>query len=72
MGFTTVMWDVDPGDSIEKDPDLVVKRIASHVHPGSIILLHDNVSTRDRVEPILKSVLDILKKRSLPVLPLAL
>lgn len=71
MGYITVMWDVDPGDSVENDPQAVVKRVSARVRPGSIILLHDNVSTRDRIEAVLLGVLNSLNDRSLKVAPLA-
>ena len=70
MGFVTVMWDVDPGDSLESDPQVVVKRISSGVRPGSIILLHDNLYTRERVDAVLLGVLNTLNDRSLKVAPL--
>ncbi|MBE0557134.1 MAG: polysaccharide deacetylase family protein [Proteobacteria bacterium] len=72
MGFSTVMWDVDPGDSLEKNPDLVVKRVSSVARAGLIILLHDNENTRDRIESTLLGILESLKARSLPVIPLGI
>ena len=67
LGLITVMWDVDPGDSGEKDPQLVVERISRRVRPGSIILLHDNMNTRDRVDAVLLGVLSALNDRTLKV-----
>ena len=72
MGLSTVMWDVDPGDAMEGNPDLVVARVSSGVRSGSIILLHDNANTGERIESTLPRILEILTSRSLRVLPLSL
>jgi peptidoglycan-N-acetylglucosamine deacetylase len=72
MGFSTVMWDVDPGDWLEKDPVLIAKRVEKSAKAGSIVLLHDNANTRDRIVPVLQNILGSLKDRSLAIAPLQL
>ena len=72
IGFSTIMWDVDPGDSIEEDTHLIVKRVAMGAQRGSIILLHDNVNTRDRIDRTMRDMIESLTSRSLVVLPLSI
>ena len=41
MGFTTILWEVDPNDWKRPGPAVVEQRILQGTHDGSIILSHD-------------------------------
>ena len=65
-----VTWDVSARDWVETDGQRVARDILDHVHPGSIILLHDgldgNVSAdRSVLRTALPLILDGLKARGL-------
>lgn len=49
-GMRTVTWDVQPSDWKRPPGDVLVRRVASSVRPGSIILLHDGEDTRSRTD----------------------
>ncbi len=40
QGYTVVGGDVDGADAFEKSPKWVASDVVSHVHPGSIVVLH--------------------------------
>ena len=40
-GMRAVGWDVDPRDWEARDPELIVDRVYSGAHSGSIVILHD-------------------------------
>jgi peptidoglycan/xylan/chitin deacetylase (PgdA/CDA1 family) len=56
-GLTTVLWDVDPRDVEEPGACVISDRILSAIHPGSIVLLHDDrpqlTPTADAVDRVL-------------------
>lgn len=45
-GMRTLVWDVDPYDWKDPAPETLIRRILADVRPGSIILLHDGIDTR--------------------------
>ena len=40
QGYTVIGGDVDGADAFEKSPKWVASDVVSHVHPGSIVVLH--------------------------------
>ncbi len=62
--YKIIMWDVlsgdfDPDTTVEKCYDNVVK----NTNPGSIIVFHDSIKTKEKVLQVLPVVLDELKNR---------
>jgi peptidoglycan/xylan/chitin deacetylase (PgdA/CDA1 family) len=55
--LSIVRWNVDPEDWKIQDPGLIDQALLSHVHPGSIILLHDIYPTTvAAVEPAIQAL----------------
>lgn len=53
MGYTAVLWHVDPEDWRDRDPKVVKKRVVSEARKNSIVLLHDiHASTGEAVADI--------------------
>ena len=59
-GHKLVMWSLDSQDWRNQPARVVSERIIQRVRPGSIILLHDNENTVDKIVDILKRALDSL------------
>ncbi len=51
LGLTTVFWTDDPGDYAGLPPQVLEARLAAHLRPGGIVLLHDNVRATLEVLP---------------------
>jgi len=41
-GYALVLWSVNPGDWHMPPPDHIIKYVLGHVHPGAILLMHDD------------------------------
>jgi peptidoglycan-N-acetylglucosamine deacetylase len=66
LGLTTVLWDVDPEDWLEPEPEVIVERVLAGARPGAIVDLHDGfhaTSERSRRQPTVEAV-----RRLLPAL----
>jgi peptidoglycan/xylan/chitin deacetylase (PgdA/CDA1 family) len=61
-----VLWDIDSGDFLRRNPADIAERSARQVQPGSILLFHDNDRTRDVISPILKAFLVKLDRSRFP------
>lgn len=63
--ITTVMWDVEPEQSgdVGRDPAKIVRFVADHVRPGSIILMHVMYQARGPSRAALPGVIDELKRQ---------
>ena len=74
LGLSTIMWDDDPRDWSRPGTDVIVQRVLSEVHPGSVILMHDGPANRQETLAALPAILAGLRARGLrPVtLPLLL
>jgi peptidoglycan/xylan/chitin deacetylase (PgdA/CDA1 family) len=59
-GHQLVMWSLDSKDWQSRTAHAVSATIVQNARPGSIVLLHDNDSTAQRIPDILKNVLDSL------------
>ena len=68
-----VMWTINSYDfDIRSSQDTIIKKVVSHIEPGSIVLFHDGHKLGQRTATCLKTLLPILKKRgyffsSLPI-----
>jgi peptidoglycan/xylan/chitin deacetylase (PgdA/CDA1 family) len=49
-----VYWDVDPGDFTDHPAEVIARRTAAPLLPGSIVLLHDNEQTKSRIGDVLR------------------
>jgi len=58
------MWDI-----LSKDYDLaitdeeVIKNATSQLSSGSIIVMHDNDKTQDRISSVLPPIIDLIKEK---------
>jgi len=43
LGYSIIVWDAHAFDWLDHDADWMAKHMISHIHPGSIITLHDAV-----------------------------
>jgi peptidoglycan/xylan/chitin deacetylase (PgdA/CDA1 family) len=59
LGFTTVMWTVDPGDFNRPAASVIVARTLGKVSNGSIILLHDGIPETMQALPLIFDYLRI-------------
>ncbi len=53
VNLPIIMWNVDPKDWREKDPNRIVELVESQAKPGAIILMHDRVATAAALPKIL-------------------
>jgi len=60
LGYQIVLWTTDPADFESKDDHIICQRIVSSAQSGSIILLHDNDATANKIAGIVDSILDSL------------
>jgi peptidoglycan/xylan/chitin deacetylase (PgdA/CDA1 family) len=69
-GYTIVNWDTQGHDWTRPGAALIVQRVVEHLHPGTIILLHDgapDTETQDRSQTVqaLPQILATLQARGL-------
>jgi peptidoglycan/xylan/chitin deacetylase (PgdA/CDA1 family) len=60
VGLTVVGWTVRGFDTVDRNPERVIRRIARRLRPGAIILLHDANIPPGRLVSTVKSLLDTL------------
>jgi peptidoglycan/xylan/chitin deacetylase (PgdA/CDA1 family) len=65
MGLTTVTWSVDPQDWSSPGVQVIVDRVLSNAHAGSIILLHDGYYHRQQTSEALPLIIQGLHDRGL-------
>ncbi|GAB3965881.1 hypothetical protein GCM10029978_029710 [Actinoallomurus acanthiterrae] len=58
-----VLWTVDPQDWARPGTSAIVHRVLTHVHPGSVVLMHDGGGNRSQTVAALPEILKTLKKR---------
>jgi peptidoglycan/xylan/chitin deacetylase (PgdA/CDA1 family) len=61
LGYKTVGWSVRSLDTVLKDKEKLVERITDRLHPGAIILLHDD---REITAEVLEDVIMKIKDES--------
>jgi peptidoglycan/xylan/chitin deacetylase (PgdA/CDA1 family) len=59
LGFRAIGWSVRSLDTVLKDEDKVVERIIDRLHPGAVILMHDN---REMAVKVLEKVILKIKE----------
>lgn len=65
FGLTTINWNDDPADWSRPGTMVIVQRVLSEVHPGSIILMHDGPAAREQTAAALPYILAGLQARGL-------
>jgi peptidoglycan-N-acetylglucosamine deacetylase len=66
LGCRVVLWSVDPRDwAPGATARGIVRHVLSHVHPGSIILLHDGGGDRSATVRALPRIIDGIRRRGL-------
>ena len=63
LGLTCVLWDVDSKDYVLNSKTNISKRVIRKTKNGSILLLHDNNETSQRIITYLPAILDTLTKK---------
>src|SRR5262245_64880447 len=43
LGYRTILWDLDARDWLDDNAHSIAARLLQHMHPGSIVLLHDGL-----------------------------
>lgn len=56
QGLTTILWTLDTVDWQKPAPSVILRRIASRVEPGSLILMHPTAPTRDALPEMIRSI----------------
>jgi peptidoglycan/xylan/chitin deacetylase (PgdA/CDA1 family) len=69
-GHEVVYWDVDPGDHEDRPAEMIARRSANPLRPGSIILFHDNEYTKSRIGDVLRLFFAIAERRQTAFAPL--
>jgi peptidoglycan/xylan/chitin deacetylase (PgdA/CDA1 family) len=57
LGYTIVMWDVDPQDWRRPGTEAIADHVLSHVFPGAIVLMHDGGGDRTQSVAALEIIL---------------
>lgn len=63
MGFTTILWDVDPTDWSRPGTDAIYQRVVGGAQNGSIVIQHDGGGDRSETLAALPREIDTLKAR---------
>lgn len=65
--YKAIGWSIRSMDTVNKNPESVSKKVISNLHPGAIILFHDN---HERIAEILEQSLKGIADKGYKVLPL--
>jgi peptidoglycan/xylan/chitin deacetylase (PgdA/CDA1 family) len=57
LGYTTVLWDIDPQDWRRPGVETIANHVISHVFPGAIVLMHDGGGERTQSMAALEIIL---------------
>ncbi|CAG9619664.1 polysaccharide deacetylase family protein [Sutcliffiella rhizosphaerae] len=52
----TIMWSVDTIDWQRPEPDVLINRVVSKIHPGAMVLMHPTPSTEKSLESLITSI----------------
>jgi peptidoglycan/xylan/chitin deacetylase (PgdA/CDA1 family) len=63
LGYTPVLWDVDPQDWRRPGVETIANHVVNHVFPGAIVLMHDGGGERAQSIAALEIVLRELSAR---------
>ena len=63
LNLSTILWDNDPKDWSRPGTSVIISRVLSSVHNGSIILLHEGGGNRDQTMAALPTIITTLEQR---------
>lgn len=58
LGYKTIGWSIKSLDTVLKDEDKIIERIKDRLHPGAVILMHDD---REITAKVLEKVILMIK-----------
>ena len=64
-----VFWDVDSQDYRDATGAAIARRVLKKAETGSILLLHDNYATKNKIVDILNLLFDGLEERGIRLNP---
>lgn len=67
-----VLWSIDPKDFKASSRENVVRKVIVNLHPGGIVLLHDNDFTRNTLAQTVNSIIDGIEAQGYSSTPLPL
>lgn len=67
LGYLTIQWSVDSLDWRDVTPDDITRRILSRIHPGAIVLFHNNAESTPAALPRILSTLQADGWRIVPI-----
>jgi len=71
--FRIIMWDVLSGDfDLQAKKEKVVRNVTEHAEPGSIIVFHDSVKAKPRLQYALPRVLEYFSQQGYSFEPIAM
>lgn len=53
MNMKTIMWSVDTIDWQRPEPEVLIERVVSKVHPGAMVLMHPTASTANALDRLI-------------------
>nr|WP_307256314.1 polysaccharide deacetylase family protein [Oikeobacillus pervagus] len=56
LNMYTIMWTIDTIDWKKPNPDVLIQRVTSKIHPGAIILMHPTESTSKSLDTLIKEI----------------
>jgi len=68
LGYYTIQWSVDSLDWRDLSADAICSRVTSQVHPGAIVLFHNNATNTPAALP---RILDYFKTQGYEVVPIS-
>jgi len=63
LNMTVVLWSNFPRDYSAKNSDVIVKRVARDLEPGSIICMHDGPENRENTLNSLSQIIQLIKEK---------
>ncbi|HXJ63908.1 MAG TPA: polysaccharide deacetylase family protein [Actinomycetota bacterium] len=71
LGMRVVLWSIDPQDwRSDIKPKEIVDNVLSHVHAGSIILMHDGGGFQDATVKALPKIIKGIRAKGLDIVPI--
>jgi peptidoglycan-N-acetylglucosamine deacetylase len=67
LGYNVIGWSIKSLDTVLKDEDKIVERIQDRLHPGAVILMHDD---REITAKVLEKVILMIKKEGYRIVKL--
>jgi peptidoglycan/xylan/chitin deacetylase (PgdA/CDA1 family) len=63
MGYTTIQWDIDPGDWALPGVSAIYDNVIANAHPGAIVIQHDGGGNRSETLAALPQEIETLRAR---------